>query len=302
MHVVIGSGMIGSTTATMLAEAGEPVLVITRTGTGPAHPAIELVAADASDAPRLIQLSKDAQVIYNCVNPPYHAWPELWPPMHEAMLRAAENSGAILAITAPLYAYGKVDRPMTEDMPLAATTIKGRVRARMWEQALAAQQEGRVRGVTEIRGSDYISPKYSLMEMVLPTLKKADGPATVRLPLPLDLPHSYTYTGDVARLMITAAADQRGWGRAWHVPSPAPLTVREMVTLVAEVGGYPRPTVRRLPGVALRAAGLFDKWARAFVEMRYQFEIPFVLDSTAATETFGLRATDVREALRASLS
>ena len=32
-----------------------------------------------------------------------------------------------------LYAYGPVDGPMTEDLPLRPTTLKGRVRARLAE-------------------------------------------------------------------------------------------------------------------------------------------------------------------------
>ena len=54
-----------------------------------------------------------------------------------------------------LYGYGPVDGPMTEDTPLAATGAKGRVRNRMWADALAAHRAGRVR-VTEVRGSDYV--------------------------------------------------------------------------------------------------------------------------------------------------
>ena len=218
--------------------------------------------------------------------------------MAAALLAAAESSGAVLVVTGNLYVYGPVDRPMTEDLPLAASTIKGRVRVRMWQDALAAHQAGRVR-VTEIRASDFIGPKNSLLAMALPALRAGK---TVRLPVPLDIPHTFTYTGDVARLMVLAAADERAWGRAWHVPSPEPLTAREAVHRAAKVAGLPEPTVRHHPRPMIRAAALFDPFIREFLEMRYQFERPFVLDSSAATATFGMRPTDLDEALRASMA
>jgi nucleoside-diphosphate-sugar epimerase len=208
MHVIVGAGTIGSTTARLLAEEGEEVRIITRSGGGPEHPAIERVAADASDAGRLCELSKDAVALYNCANPPYHTWPTDWPPLADAMLRAAEESGAVLTITGNLYVYGPVDRPMTEEMPLAAPTVKGRVRAQMWQEALAAHRADRVRA-TEVRASDYIGPRFSLIEMALPALKAGK---TVWLPTPLDVPHTFTYTGDVARMLVLAARVTSGPG------------------------------------------------------------------------------------------
>ena len=63
-----------------------------------------------------------------------------------------------------LYGYGPrvpggydEAHPMTEATPLAATGRKGRVRARVWQDALAAHQAGRVR-VGEVRAADFIGP------------------------------------------------------------------------------------------------------------------------------------------------
>src|ERR1700754_635458 len=250
MHVIVGAGAVGSSTATQLAEAGERVRLITRSGSGPVHANIERVAADASDAAALSRLSKAAVSIYNCANPPYHTWPTDWPPMADAMLAAAEASGAPLAITGNLYVYGPVDRPMTEDMPLAAPTVKGQVRVKMWQDAVAAYRSGRISGVTEVRGSDYLSPRHSVIEMAMPGLR---ANKTVWLPGPLDNPHTFTYTGDVAATLIALGRDPRAWGRAWHVPSPAPMTMRQMVERVAASRGYDLPRLRSYPKAAVRA-------------------------------------------------
>jgi nucleoside-diphosphate-sugar epimerase len=293
MHVVVGSGSVGSAVALELAEAGEQVKVVTRSGSGPEHPFVQRVAADAGDAAAVLRVAEGASVIYNCANPQYFEWPTAWPPMHNAMLRAAEANGAVLAITAPLYAYGHVDRPMTEDMPLAAQTVKGRVRAKMWQDALASG----VRAV-EVRSSDWIAPRYSLIEMALPAMRAGK---TAWMPASLDVPHTYTYTGDAAHTLVTLARDPRAWGRAWHTPSVPAMTARQLLTRVAELAGMGTPSLKVYPKAAVYAAGLWDKFAKEFREVRYQHDRPFVMDSSRVTNEFGLTATPLDDSIREAL-
>ena len=56
-HVIVGAGAVGSAAALLLAERGEHVRIVSRRGSGPEHPAIERVAADATDAERLTELA-----------------------------------------------------------------------------------------------------------------------------------------------------------------------------------------------------------------------------------------------------
>ncbi|MGI5247268.1 NAD-dependent epimerase/dehydratase family protein [Dactylosporangium sp. CA-139066] len=293
MQVVVGSGSVGTAVALQLAEAGEEVRVVTRSGRGPEHKLISRVQADAGDAAALARIAKGARVIYNCANPAYHEWPTAWPPIANALLRAAEANDAVLAVTGNLYGYGPVDRPMTEDLPLAATTVKGRVRAKMWQDALASG----VRTI-EVRSSDWIGPLNSLIEQALPAMRQN---RTAWLPAPLDVPHTYTYTADAARTLVALALEERAWGHAWHTPSVPPMTARRLLTRVAELAGLPAPALRSYPKAAVRMAGLFDKLAREFVEIRYQHDRPFVMDSSRVTTEFGLVATPLDESIRATL-
>jgi nucleoside-diphosphate-sugar epimerase len=201
-------------------------------------------------------------------------------------------------ITGNLYVYGPVDRPMTPDMPLAAPTVKGRVRVTMWEEAVAAYRSGRISGVTEVRASDFIGPKHSVLEFAIAALRAR---RTVWLPGPADVPHTFTYTGDVAHTLIALGRDERAWGRAWHVPSPPATTMRRLVQRAARVGGYAEPTVRSYPGPVLYASGWFNKFIKEMREMSYQFDRPFILDSSETEAVFGLRATDLDEALAVTM-
>jgi nucleoside-diphosphate-sugar epimerase len=294
LHVIVGAGQIGSTTARMLAERGEQVRIVTRSGSGPEHPAIERIAADAGDADRLTALAEGAAALYNCANPQYHRWLSDWPPLAAALLTAAERTGGLLVIMGNLYGYGPVSGPITEATPLAAGHPKLRLRAQMWQDALAAHQAGRIRA-TEVRASDYIQANsvlsYGLGRPLLAG-RRAYSPA------PLDVPHTWTSTSDAAAMLVTAATDERAWGHAWHVPSNEPLTLRALAGLFCEVNGAPAAKVSALPYPVLWAAGLFSPMIRELRTTRYQFDRPFVMDSTAAVETFGRKPEPMEQALQ----
>lgn len=295
LHVVVGAGPVGSATARELLARGHRVRTVTRSGSG--VEGTERVAADASDAARLSEVTAGAAAIYNCVNPPYHRWATDWPPVADALLRAAESSGAVLATTGNLYVYGEVDAPMTESTPMAATGRKGAVRRQMTLDALAAHEAGRVRAF-EVRGSDYLGGNSLLSTLIAPALRRG---RRAYVPADLDAPHSFTNTEDVARLLVTGAADERAWGRVWHVPTADPLSVRQLTALAAAQMGT-TAKLSSLPYAVLWAAGLANPFLRELRETQHQFRRPFVLDSRAAQETFGLHPASIEESVRLDLA
>jgi nucleoside-diphosphate-sugar epimerase len=301
LHVVVGAGPIGSEVARLLADAGHDVRIVTRRGSGPTGPRIQHETGDAADRDALVRITAGAAAIYNCANPPYHRWHLDWPPIAAALLAATEASGAVLVTTSNLYGYGRVDHPMVETDPLAATTLKGRVRAQMWRDALAAHQAGRVRA-TEARASDYFGPDVLQSQLGERTMPGILAGKRVSVVGSADALHSWTYAPDMARTLVTLAGDERAWGRAWHVPTNLPLTQRQAVAALAKAAGVADPGVRPLPGVLVAAAGLVSPMIRAAREMLYQFEAPFVIDSTATTTTVGLTPTPMDEALAVTVA
>jgi nucleoside-diphosphate-sugar epimerase len=293
-HVIVGAGAVGSATALVLAERGEHVRVISRRGSGPEHPGIDRVAADAADAERLTELSTGAVALYNCASPQYHQWFTDWPPLASALLTAAERSGAVLASMSNLYGYGPVSGPITQKTPLAATHPKLKLRAQMWQDALAAQEAGRIR-VTEVRASDYIEANSLLSTAIgKPLLAGSRGYS----PWPLDVPHSWTSVADCGRALATLATDDRAYGQAWLVPTNPALTVRQLATQFTDVNGAPKAKLMLIPYPVMWATGLFSPMIKELRTTRYQFTSPFVIDSSATTETFGLQPTPMDVALR----
>ncbi|MCU0311772.1 MAG: NAD-dependent epimerase/dehydratase family protein [Acidimicrobiales bacterium] len=294
-HVVIGAGPTGRGTAVRLAESGHEVRLVTRRGTTVAHDGIDAVAADASHAERMVEVTIGADAVYNCVNPPYAAWATTWPPIAAALLAAAEANDAVLVTMSNLYAYGPGSaQPMTEELPLAAIGTKGRVRARMWQDALAAHEAGRVR-VTEARASDFIGPGVvdaAMGERVVPMVLAGKRVRTIGDP---DAAHSWTSTDDVARTLAVLGTDERALGRPWHVPTAPACSVRELVGVLADAAGVPAPPVSGVPRGVLVALGWFSPLMKELRETAYQFEHPFVIDASDAEAVFGLRATPLAE-------
>ena len=289
MHVVVGAGSIGTNVARRLADRGESVRIVTRSGSGPDYPLVERVAADASDPGRLIELSRGATAVYHCANPPsYTLWERLLPPIQTAVIAAAKANDAVLALTGSMYAYGpQPGGRMNEHTPMAATGHKGRLRKRLWEQALNSG----VRTV-EVRGCDYIGKDSNgLYSMLIEPAMKSGRAAWV--PGDLDAPHTFTFNGDMAQALIALAGDERAWGAAWHVPSPPAISIRELARRYAVAAGRPPVKLLPLPRAAMRTAGLFVPSAREMAEMDYQWYRPFLMDASITADTFGLTATDL---------
>lgn len=296
MHLVIGAGPVGTETARRLAHSGQEVIVVTRSGSGPDDPGIRKVAADASSVDALLAAAPTAEALYNCANPPYHRWAQDWPPLASAILAYAERTGAVLATCSNLYGYGPVDGSLTESLPLAAVGTKGRVRAAMWLDAKALNDDGRIRA-TEVRGSDYIYAGEQSLVGSSRVVPRVLAGRPVSLVGSVETLHSWTYPTDVARLLVTVAAEERAWGRVWHVPTNAPRTQHQVIDDLADAAGVRHVRVSQLSPVLVRVLGVFNSAIRELEETAYQRDRPFVIDDAAARMAFGLQPTPWPEIL-----
>jgi len=278
------------------------VLVLSRSG-GQTSATVEHRAVDASDAAALAAAVRRADVLHNAVNPPvYDRWTREWPPIAAAVLGAAERSGALLVVMGSLYGYGRPSGPITADSPLAATDVKGRLKARLWTEALAAHTAGRVR-VTEARASDFVGPTVpapqSHLMRQLETLRGGRRAWVIGDP---DADHSWSYVPDVAATLVALGSDPRAEGRAWMVPTNPPRSQRQALTDLARAMGAPPATVSGTPWPVLRAVGRFQPQMRELVAIRHQWDQPFTMDSTETSRVLGLQPTPWDDVVRATVA
>jgi nucleoside-diphosphate-sugar epimerase len=298
-YVVVGTGAIGTLVADQLAAAGHSVIAISRHAAPSKSPMVEHVAGDASDAKFLARQAVDAAAIFNCVNPPYHRWPQEWPPIAAALSHAAEESGAVLTTLSNLYAYGAPTGPLTPETPLRATYVKGQVRGQMWLDAKAAHDANKIRA-TEVRASDFIGPTgFGFINRLVPNIVAGKNVQLLGNP---DAPHSWSYTVDVAKTLIACAQNKAAWGRVWHVPTNPPRTQRQVVEELAKAAGVAPVKASAVPNTLLRFLGLFNPQMREVLITMYQFEQPFVIDDTATRRELGLAPTRWEEVLQATVA
>src|SRR5580700_4206085 len=105
LHVVFGTGQVGSALAAHLAGQGIAVRAVSRRRPN-ALAGVDWRAADAADPESAADAAKGASVIYQCLNAPYAQWPERFPPLQRGVLAAAERNGALLVSLENLYGYG----------------------------------------------------------------------------------------------------------------------------------------------------------------------------------------------------
>lgn len=295
LHVVFGSGPLGKAVVSALLARGKRVRVVNRSGKADLPAGVEQMAGDAYDPAFTARAAAGAAVIYQCAQPHYHEWVEKFPPLQRAILQGAAAAGAKAVIGDNLYMYGEVKGPIHEELPYAATTRKGKVRAAMASEALAMHADGRLK-VTLGRGSDFFGPE-ALGSLVgdrvfdgLVSGKNAEAVGNI------DAPHTYTYIKDFGEALAILGERPEADGQTWHVPNAETLTTRQFLQIAFEAAGKP-VKINAMGRLMMMLGGLFIVEARESVEMMYEFEKPFVVDSSKFVRAFGDCATPLRPAL-----
>ena len=104
LHVIFGTGPAGTWTARALVDAGQRVRAVNRSGERSEFmpDEVEVVrVADASDPAQATEAAAGAAVVYQCLNPPYHQWHQLFPGLQRGAMAAARAAGEIVLPRAP---------------------------------------------------------------------------------------------------------------------------------------------------------------------------------------------------------
>jgi hypothetical protein len=75
-----------------------------------------------------------------------------------------------------------------------------------------------------------------------------------------------------------------------------------MVDTVYRIAGQPRTLLRQVHPLLLRLAALSNRTVQELLEMQYQFDEPFLVDSTKINIELGVRATPIEQALADTLA
>lgn len=303
-HVIFGTGPLAVAVMRALQKRDRLIRMVNRSGVrAPDIPeTVEIVTGDAYSEDFTRTATSGAEVVYQCAQPHYNEWVEKFPPLQAAILSGAAANGAKLIVGENTYMYGDTNgAPLTEELPHNAHTRKGRVRAEMTEALFAAHHAGTIRAASA-RGSDFFGPGVlgsAVGDRVFgPALQGKKAQFTGKL----DLPHTFTFIDDFGEAMVLLGEREEALGQAWHVPNDRPtITQREFGNLIFADINLP-PKMSAMGRTMMRIGGLFIPEAKETVEMMYEFEKPFVVDSSKFQEAFQAKPTPIEQAIAQTVS
>jgi len=299
-HIVFGTGQIGRLVTEQLVALGFDVVAVNRSGRG-AVPGADLVAGDATDPAFTTRIAEGADAGYFCLNATaYDRWPQQFPPMQRAVLAGAQAAGARLVVLENLYAYGPVGgRDLVETMQARPTSAKAATRAAMTDELLDAHRAGRVE-VAIGRASDYFGPGTTQSALGANVFGAALTGRTAQVMGDPGLPHSYSYTPDVAAGLVILGTRPGATGQVWHLPVAQARSTRQIIDQVYRLAGH-RPRSLAAGRTTLRLVGLFKPAMREYRHTLYQFTDRWVVDDGKFRAAFGEHNTPLGTALAATL-
>jgi nucleoside-diphosphate-sugar epimerase len=298
MISILGAGgAIGTELAKELAKRGRPFRLVGRSAAE--QSAAEVVRADltsADDSLRAVA-GTDIAVLLAGLKYDLAVWREMWPRIMRNTIEACKRSGTRLVFFDNVYMYGRVNGPMTESTPFHPCSRKGEIRAEIATMLNDEIAAGNLTGMIA-RAADFYGPKIRTGGPNILVFDKLAKGSTPMLLGSDSKKHSFTYTPDAGRSLVTLIDAPDAWNQTWHVPTaPDPPTGKEFVELAASEYGRP-PKYRVLGRASMRIAGWFDSNIREMVEMMYQYEHDYIFDSTKFTRAFGVNATPYADGIR----
>ena len=299
LHTVLGAtGGAGRAIAEELIAQGHRVRSVNRSGTP--LPGAESLAADVETAEGALAAVTGSDVVYLAAQPPYEKWVGRFPAMLRNVLKAVEQHDAKLVMVDNLYMYGPGSSPMTEATPMRAADKKGQVRIEMVEMLDDAIARG-VR-VTSGRASDYFGPDSGNSAISTLAIEPARSGKSPKWMGRLDVAHSVAYLPDVARAYVILGTDDRADGHHWVLPHVATVTGQEFLDLVTETAGLPA-SKGRISKLMLTMAAPFHAISRESLGVYYQWDAPFVTDSSRFESTFGpFESTSLKTAVNDTMA
>ena len=296
-HVIFGTGPVGLALVDELAGRGHQVRVVNRSGTATVPARVEQMAGDAADPDFALGAASGAGVVYQVLNPPYHRWPEEFPPLQRSVMAAAQAADARFVSFENLYMYGDTGgHPISESTPMKPRTRKGTVRLEMARELAELSDKGDLELATA-RASSYFGPRATwqspLGERVIGRALDDKSAQVIGDP---ETKHSYTYLKDLSRVLATLGTDDRALGEVWHVPNAPAQTTTEIIGMIGDELGQ-NIKISAAPELVLRMMGLFNPTVRELSEMLYEFKNDFVTDGEKFTEVFGMQATPLDQAV-----
>jgi nucleoside-diphosphate-sugar epimerase len=302
MITILGAGgAISNELVTALAGRSEPIRLVSR-NPRMVPGATETVATDISRLDDTVKAVSGSRIVFLVAGLKYdiNIWRKLWPPMMRNTIEVSKRARAKLVFFDNVYMYGKVNGPMTEEMPFRPSSQKGELRAQIATMLLDEIKAGTLTAMIA-RAPDFYGPQAPTGILNVLVLDNFARRRTANWLVRDSVKHSFSFTPDAARSLAMLTENETAWNQTWHVPAaPDPPTGREFIELAAREFGI-KPKYRVLAPWMVRVGGLFDTTIGNLHEMLYQYQSDYIFDSTKFNKAFNFQPTSYVEGIRRSI-
>jgi nucleoside-diphosphate-sugar epimerase len=300
MQTILGSGgSIGIELAKILKNYTNKIRLVSRNPKA-VNPDDDLFPCDLMDRLKLSEAIKGSEVVYLVAGLKYEAktWQQMWPVIMKNTIEACKKHNAKLVFFDNIYMYDPKCIPfMTEDCPIHPSSKKGEVRAMIASMIHDEVKKGSLRAVIA-RSADFYGPgmvNSLVMLSVYQNLLKGKKANWLSV---LDKKHSHTYIPDAARATAMLGNDARADGQVWHLPTAKdPLTGRQWIEAFAKEMNV-QPKMQLASRSIVKIMGWFNPIMKEFVEMLYQYDRDYILDSSKFEKTFNFKPTAYSDGIK----
>jgi len=305
-HLVIGgTSGIGRAIAKELIDRKEEVSVLVRNKSKADKyyqdlPSVNIIQGDASKSADIENAISDKEIVYYCINIPYHHWNKEAKPLLYTSMNAAIKSKSRFIFPGNVYVYGHAQTiTVKESHPQDSHTRKGKLRIEM-ERMLKTAEDEEGLDYLIIRMPDFYGP-YVINGYSEKVFTNALQGKTIHWYGDIDVTIEFIFIEDAAKAMVTAALTNKP-GREFNVPGSSLTTPREFLSEVANQAWKGSKVKANNSGMLVSLAGIFSPLIREFKEMMYLKQERFVLDGTVYKSTFGmLPSTPYKDGIKKTL-
>ncbi|HQQ95086.1 MAG TPA: NAD-dependent epimerase/dehydratase family protein [Bacteroidia bacterium] len=300
MQTILGSGgAIGLELAKALQAYSNPIRLVSRNPVK-VNAGDQLFPADLSDHQAIDKAIEGSTVCYVSIGFEYklEVWKKHWPSFIKRVTESCIKHGVRLVFFDNIYALDVAAlSDITEQSPINPCSKKGFVRAELDRHILENVEKGKLQAIIA-RAPDFFGPykkqNSMLMNLVYDNMvkgKKAQWLCSA------DMPHSMGYTKDLAIGTAILGNTPDAYNQIWNLPvdDQAP-NGREWAGLFAEVM-HQSGSIQVLPAWALWTLGRFIPIMKEIYEMRYQYDRPYVFNSSKFKTKFNYRVSTNKEAV-----
>ncbi|WP_196260683.1 NAD-dependent epimerase/dehydratase family protein [Pelagibacterium limicola] len=234
------------------------------------HPmeGVEFFSGDAGNVEDMAAAIRDADLVFNGLNLPYHQWGNgAAEGLIARVIEACGKTGKTLLFPGNIYNYAPTDRVITPDLCQTPQTERGRIRVAMEARLAEAAARGDIRVIILRAGNFYGSDMNGgfFDELILRELDKGK----VCLNPARNVKNAWAYLPDLGEAFAILAERRAEFGPFENFHFKGHLKTADE-TFAAVQAVVPNKLIQTgYPWLMLKAMGVFMPIIRGLVEMRY---------------------------------